>query len=130
MNETLYGLTKQEWDALVEYDPFDGGLIWKERPVTMFTTPNRQKAWNKRYANKPAGGWNTWKGKTYRKLRWGDKKLRVCNLQYAVLLKPTYLVTVAKFQVQTQIHLIQLFDYLFGYLSSMLLVESLDHARY
>lgn len=84
MVDTLYGLTKQEWDNLVEYDPFDGGLIWKERPESMFKSPNRQKAWNKRYANKAAGGWNTWKGKTYRKLRWGGKKLRVCRIVYFI----------------------------------------------
>lgn len=39
---------------LLEYDPETGALSWKPRPVSMFKTSRAAKAWNARFAGKPA----------------------------------------------------------------------------
>lgn len=39
---------------LLDYDPETGALTWKERGIEWFSAPDRHKAWNSRYAGKPA----------------------------------------------------------------------------
>lgn len=38
----------------LSYDPGSGLLTWKERPRDMFSTERDQRAWNARFAGKPA----------------------------------------------------------------------------
>jgi len=41
---------------LLRYEPETGELFWRPRDVSLFKTEHDCKAWNTRYADKPAGG--------------------------------------------------------------------------
>jgi hypothetical protein len=40
--------------SLVVYDPKTGGLTWKTRPASLFTSVRAANAWNARYSGRPA----------------------------------------------------------------------------
>lgn len=48
-------ITKEDVDALVDYDPITGSLIWKERTAAAHSNEHRRNAWNGQWAGKPAG---------------------------------------------------------------------------
>ena len=48
-------VTASEARALLNYDPETGVLSWKRRERERFATEQKFKAWNTRYAGKPAG---------------------------------------------------------------------------
>lgn len=47
--------TADQARALLDYDEDSGVLVWRHRPRSMFTSAQKFKAWNTRYAGKPAG---------------------------------------------------------------------------
>lgn len=48
-------VTAEEARALLSYDPLNGVLSWRRRARERFTSDQKFKAWNTRYAGKPAG---------------------------------------------------------------------------
>jgi len=46
--------SQTELQALLDYDPLTGVLIWKTRPFNMFSSKRAWNTWNSRYAGKPA----------------------------------------------------------------------------
>lgn len=42
--------------CILDYDPETGVMVWRERPLEMFSRDSDHMVWNKRFAGKQAGG--------------------------------------------------------------------------
>lgn len=49
-------ITPEVIRQLFTYNPTNGSLCWRDRAVDCFATPRAYSTWNKRFANKEAGG--------------------------------------------------------------------------
>jgi hypothetical protein len=75
--------SKEVLDQVFRYDPDTGELIWRVRPVTMFTTNNSTK--RPRSAEHSCNQWNSrWAGKQAASLK--DDGYRYTHLNYQTLL--------------------------------------------
>jgi hypothetical protein len=54
MHKNLH-ISIDELQQLLSYNPETGDLIWRVRPLSMFTNENQCNAWNSRFAGKIAG---------------------------------------------------------------------------